>query len=141
MYWIEVASGNFTLEKKLKGEKGLYAPKSTKYQNLMSKIKTGDKIIHYLTTSLTSREYISSFVAVSNAASEMTATEYRYEIALEGVRLLNRPVRLRELKENNSKKSKELEHAIKMCMQSYLFEINKEDYDLILSLSKIKKTE
>jgi len=135
--WIEVASGDFTLESKINGQKGLTAPKTKRYMNLLNEINKGDIILHYLTTSLSSKKYQSSFVAQSIANTNLIEKENKYEIQLTELKMLNNPVKLKHLKECDALSSK-FKHALKMSMQAYIFEIENKDYQSILKLSNSK---
>ncbi len=134
-YWIEVASGDFSIEPKISGEKGLHAPNTLRYRNMLKNIRPGDKVLHYLTYSLTSKKWQSSFVAKSSVASKMEMGDSRLIVKLNDVKLINNSVKLRELKECHGL-SDNMQRAMKMSMQAYLFEIEKEDFDLIIELSE-----
>lgn len=134
-YWVEVASGDFSIEPKLNGEKGLHAPNTSRHRNMMKNILPRDKILHYLTSSLTSKKWRSSFVATSSATSRMEDSGPRLVVKLENIRLLTNPVRFRDFKIREGL-SEKMRYAINMSMQAYLFEIEKEDFDLIIRLSE-----
>lgn len=138
-YFIEVCSGSRSFEKKLSAEKYLKAPNSKKYVNMLSQIQENDRILHYLTASITkSKAWQSAFVGESTVDSRMKLMGKRILCELRDIKLLPASVKLSSLKEKSV--SPKLERAIKMSMQSYIFEIEEIDYQLIKVMSESKET-
>lgn len=48
--WLEISS-DFRFRRKLANERGLYAPLRKRYRSMMNDIKSGDLILHYITSS------------------------------------------------------------------------------------------
>lgn len=137
-YFIEVCSGERSFEKKLGNEKYLKAPKSRRHITMLSQIQENDKVLHYLTTSLTkAKDRKSTFVGESTVSSKMKSKEKRISCELKDTIQFPAPVKLSSLKDKII--SPKLERAIKMSMQSYIFEIEEKDYLLIKSMGGDKE--
>lgn len=136
-YFIEVCSGERSFEKKLGNEKYLKAPKSQRYVNMLSQIQENDRVLHYLTSSVTkAKERKSTFVGESVVSSKMKLMEKRILCELRDTILFPAPVKLSSLKDKIV--SPKLERAIKMSMQAYIFEIEETDYRLIKGMGEGK---
>lgn len=135
-YFIEVCSGDRSFEEKLQSKRHINAPINKRYFTMLSKIKKNDIIIHYLTIGLTkTKEWKAGFVGESVVDDEMRKDVYRYICELRDVKAFPHPVKLSSLKKRDEI-SQSLKRAIGMSMQSYIFEIVGNDYELIKKLSK-----
>lgn len=138
-YFIEVCSGERSFEKKLGNEKYLRAPKSRRHINMLSQIQENDKVLHYLTASLTkAKERKSTFVGESTVSSKMKSMEKRILCELKDTVPFPTPVKLSSIKDKVI--SPKLERALRMSMQSYIFEIEVKDYRLIKGMVEVKKS-
>lgn len=105
---------------------------------MLSQIQENDRILHYLTGSITkAKAWQSAFIGESTVDSRMKLMGKRLLCELRDIKLLPDSVKLSSLKEKSV--SPKLERAIKMSMQSYIFEIEEIDYQLIKSMSESKE--
>lgn len=137
-YWIEVTSGDSAWLHKLLPEgdpnkRGLKAPARTKYLNLFERINPGDVVITYLTKELNpEKEWRSAFVGLSFITNRYRRAGHLIRIDTRGDVQFPIPVKLSEIKKISGL-SPLLQRAIRMSMQSYLFEITASDLEEILS--------
>lgn len=102
---------------------------------MLSQIQENDKVLHYLTASITkAKERKSTFVGESTVSSTMKLMEKRILCELRDTVSFPAPVKLSSLKDKII--SPKLERAIKMSMQSYIFEIEEKDYRLIKGMGE-----
>ncbi|MBA7622763.1 hypothetical protein ES703_30149 [subsurface metagenome] len=133
-YWIEVTSGlrwdRLLKEKNIR----LDAPNTTRYQGFFKKVKAGDLVFHYLTSSLTRpKEKRSKVVAVSTVASNPAVVGKRIVANCVGTVMFPKTISCSELSKINPK-SKNLRKLLKVNMQRYLTPITQLDFDSILGL-------
>jgi hypothetical protein len=104
---------------------------------MLSAIRPGDVILHYVThASTVNRDWRSAFVGESRAASEMMIEGAQMRVDLVDVTTYSNPVRFRDLKRKHLENlSPKLVRAIRFKMQAYIFEIEKKDHSLIGHLS------
>ena len=134
-FFIEVTSRVSSIKKKIKGDPFLHAPCTPRYRRLLSPIRVGDRFLHYTTRHISSfAEWKGAFIAESIAASEIAEKDNQYLVRLEGYKLLPMAVKLKLVKDCKDI-SDRLSRAIRMSMQSYLFQIEESDYNLIKDVS------
>ncbi|MCQ1537758.1 EVE domain-containing protein [Methanocalculus taiwanensis] len=149
--WIEVASGNWAWENKLKdaqtGEKiGLKAPATTRYFNLLKDVRDGDILFTHLTHSLTSKkEWRGAIVGISSIASSVYNDNKMIRVDTNKNITLPIPIRFAEYKDIETISENFLK-IIKRSMQKYLFEITGDDFQTLIHLHEenanfLKKTE
>lgn len=129
--WLEISS-DFRFRRKLANERGLYAPLRKRYRSMMNDIKSGDLILHYITSSgALERSHQSAIVGVSIAKSELIEKGTKFNVIIENIIELPKPVNITEIKDIRNKSGK-LETIISMSFQRYLAEIKISDVRKIL---------
>lgn len=135
-YFVEVSSLSNSFEKKLHGVQGINAPNSTRYLSMFSQVKKNDKVLHYFTSIVNKgREWRSAFVGESIINSDVKIDDKKIMCELTNVKLLPKPIKLSSVKKQTNISPK-LAKALKMSMQSYLFEIEESDYLLIKHMAE-----
>jgi hypothetical protein len=106
--WIEISS-NYRFQKKLCKEEGLYAPAAKRYRMMLKDVRTGDIILHYITSSGTNiKSHQSAIVGVSTAISSLIENDSRLGIDIDRLVQLPSPISIRMIK-NIEDKSQKLE--------------------------------
>jgi hypothetical protein len=138
-YWIEVTSGDWAWVEKfqyntLEEKRGLKAPARIRYFNMFKKISPKDILFTYLTVSLTQkRNWQGSLVGTSKIAGSFYQNGNTLRIDTIDDLELPEPIKFSEFK-TLSGFSPIFEKAIRMRMQSYLFEIEYNDIMILLKL-------
>ena len=136
-YWIEVSSGDWAWIEKIhyktqEEKRGLKAPARNKYISMFEKISSGDILFTYLTVSLTqNKKWQGSLVGVSKIEGSyyQTGSTIRFD-TIDDLELPE-PIKFSDFK-NLKDFSPFVKKAIRMRMQSYLFEIEYEDVKILL---------
>jgi len=130
-FWIEVTSGLRWGGLRKEGIE-LSAPGTTRYRNFFKNLKTGDFVLHYLTTSLTrQKEKQSSVIGASRIASDPTVVGKKIVARCSGTIEFPKPVPYSEL-HRIGRKSRKFDTLLRMGMQKYLTQISRSDFDSIL---------
>jgi hypothetical protein len=138
-YWIEVSSGDWAWVEKiqyktLEEKRGLKAPARKKYLNMFEKISSGDILFTYLTVSLThNKKWQGSLVGASKIAGSINQTGNTLRIDTSDDLELPEPIKFSDFKTLNGF-SPIFKKAIRMRMQSYIFEIEYKDVMILLKL-------
>ncbi|MGP8010994.1 MAG: hypothetical protein ACLPI9_00725 [Halobacteriota archaeon] len=139
--WIEVASGDRAWVKKIHGDasgnkRGLKAPASTRYVNILKDVRRGDIILSYLTTELTKTPgWASSIVGISTAASRCYREGHTLLVDTTDDLELPVPIRYAEFRESETR-SDGFKNMVSRNMQKYLFEITRDDLRYLVGLHK-----
>jgi len=139
-YWIEVGSGNWKWDDKFSKDKlFLSAPVTTRYINMLDKIKPRDIVLVYLTSSLTlKKSWKSSFVGVTVVKSYPYIVSNKIFVDLEKPVSLTKPVPLKFLKGNEKLLPESLKPIVNRNMQKYLFKIDEEAFHWLINISDKK---
>ena len=132
-FWIEVSS-EYRFQQKLSGESGLYAPRTTRYSNMLKEIKKNDVVFHYITkVNAIKREHGSTIIGISITNSKMNIQESRLTAYLKEINELPMPIGQKDLFSLN-KTSLKLKKLLSVNFQRYLTEIDLEDSINILKI-------
>lgn len=132
-FWIEVTSG-MRWERLLKEGIALEAPDRPRYRNFFEGIKSGDFVLHYLTTSLTDqKEQRSSVIGVSLVASDPTVVGKKIVAGCSNTLEFSKPVSYKELL-GLKRKSPSFCGLVGYSMQRYLTQISRSDVESILGV-------
>jgi hypothetical protein len=149
--WIEVTSGDWGWTGKIhesssiKPKRGLKAPASTRYFNLLKNIEPGDILLTYLTQSLTSKkEWRGAIVGISTITTSYYQARNTLFIDTLNDLELPFPISFSDFKNENTF-SESFNQLIHLNMQKYIFEISKQDFLVLLKIHKknidfLKKT-
>lgn len=132
-FWIEVTSG-MRWSRLLKEGVALEAPNITRHQHFFAGIKSGDFVLHYLTTSLTrEKEKRSSVVGASKIDSDPSLVGKKIEARCSGTIEFPKPVLYSELQRINTK-SEEFDKLVRVSMQRYLTRISESDFESVIGV-------
>lgn len=137
-FWIEVTSG--MRWKRMLAEKNvvLEAPNRTRYQTFFTGVKSGDIVLHYITTALTlQKELQSKVVAVSRIVSSPTVTGRKIIAPCSNTLILPKYVPLDELRKLKHQSPQLRKLVINLRMQRYLSRISRSDFEPILRVYPI----
>ena len=138
--WIEVTSGDWGWTGKvhesfsIKPKRGLKAPASTRYFNLLKNIEPGDILLTYLTQSLTSKkEWRGAIVGISTIKNKFFQVSNTIFVDTDTDLEFPAPISFSKFKtmENLSESFKKL---VRLSMQNYLSEISHEDFMLLMKI-------
>lgn len=131
--WIEILS-EYRFKQKISNIAGLYAPKTTRYINMLKDIQPKDIVFHYITASGTEKkEYKSSIIGVSKIQSKMHMDRVKLVVKIQDIYNFPKPINKKEIIEIKNK-SYLLKKLININFQRYLSKISTEDF---VSLCKI----
>ena len=136
-YWVEVTSG-LKMEGALNSTMAIYAPLTTRYQNQFSNVERGDIVLHYMTTSLTKRDWMSSIVGVSTIDEHPRVVRKKIIAQCSRTTIFPVPIHLKSIKAMKNK-SDYLEKLLNVNMQQYLSEISQSDFIQIMALNSENK--
>ena len=132
-FWIEVTSG-MRWNRLMREGIALEAPDRTRYRHFFEGVKSGDFVLHYLTTSLTSqKEQRSSVVGVSRVASDPTVVGKKIVARCSDTLKFSKSVSYNELR-GHKRKSPSLRRLVGFNMQMYLTQISRSDFESILDV-------
>lgn len=133
-YFVEVGSGDECWSRKVTSGRGLTAPDTTRYWNMMSKIKKRDIVFTYLTDALTrDKRWKSSIVGCSKTSSEVYEKNGRLHVDLSSHFEFSIPIKFKDFKDIPDK-SDTFDKLTRMSMQSYLSRIDTRDVYAVLDL-------
>lgn len=142
---MEVSSGDWAWTKKIQNsnhddKRGLKAPATTRYVNLLKEVREGDIILSYLTKSLTQNsKWRGSIVGISTATS--SCYKKGNTLFVDTDKDLEIPVPIKHSEFKDSKRLSEgFKKIIRRSMQIYLFEITKEDFEILIGMNSVNAT-
>jgi hypothetical protein len=139
--WVEVTSGDWGWTGKIsniptKPKRGLKAPASTRYFNLLKQISPGDILLTYLTQSLTSkREWKGAIVGISKIKNPYYQVSNTLFVDTQNDEELPIPISFSEFKGQN-RFSDSFNKLIRLSMQNYISEISLEDFTYLMKIHK-----
>jgi hypothetical protein len=139
--WIEVTSGDWGWTGKVqdsptKPKRGLKAPASTRYFNLLKNIESGDVLLTYLTQSLTSKkEWKGSIMGISKIKNNYYQVSNTIFIDTFDDLEFPTPISFSEFK-NLDRFSDSFSTLVRKSMQNYISEISHGDFIHLMEIHK-----
>lgn len=133
--WIE-ATGDYQWILRLNRKIGLNVPVSTRYENMLDKIKENDIIFHHITTQRAEKpSHQGSIVGISKVASEVHKNGKKLVVDIKDVVELPIPIKFSEYTKIKNP-SKKFDYLLHINLQRYITEIEKDDVKQIIELNK-----
>jgi len=136
-FWIEVTSG-IRFERLLREGVKLEAPHTTRFINFFKELREGDVVLHYMTATLTRKEWRSSIIASSRIGKNPEVNGKKIVAPCSNTVMIEPPIKLLQIKKL-PEKSDRLDRVLSYSMQKYLIEIDYQDFKNIMAFGGNEK--